>query len=420
MKRIMARAACLLTAAILITVCAAPAALANSRVNAARESVVRVVTTDEYNWILGTGTAFVIGHSGGSTTLVTNRHVVDFPDFPHANVYILTDERTSSRVPAQITVHFPVELDLVILTVTSGLGHETWPALSLANVNTVSAADRAYALGFPGAADYARDDWSLLPSRTENVTVTSGVIGQTRVEMDGVRYLQSDVPITFGNSGGPLLNESGQVIGVNTSILQEGSYGVSYSIYIDYIIDECKARGIPFVAASSGGFLAEYWWLLAIAGGVILLAVLAIVIALIARPKTARQPVAAPMPQPVAQPMPQPVHAGPVYPQQASGRSQLLCTKGHFAGTTFPINGVVPIGRDPQRCQVIYPAETKGISSLHCELSLQPGGVTLTDKGSSYGTFLANGRKLGPNESAVLNPGDSFYLADPKNEFKVL
>jgi len=42
------------------------------------------------------------------------------------------------------------------------------------------------------------------------------------------------------------------------------------------------------------------------------------------------------------------------------------------------------------------------------------------DSGSTYGTFLAGGRKLNANETVTLKPGDSFYLADPKNEFKVL
>ena len=78
------------------------------------------------------------------------------------------------------------------------------------------------------------------------------------------------------------------------------------------------------------------------------------------------------------------------------------------------------MGRDPQRCQVVFPSDTKGISSMHCELRQQGPSVTLKDSGSTYGTFLAGGRKLNANESVMLKPGDSFYLADTKNEFKVL
>jgi pSer/pThr/pTyr-binding forkhead associated (FHA) protein len=57
---------------------------------------------------------------------------------------------------------------------------------------------------------------------------------------------------------------------------------------------------------------------------------------------------------------------------------------------------------------------------MHCEVQQQPSGILLTDHGSTYGTFLGNGRKLGANESVTLNSGDSFNLADNSNTFRVL
>ena len=107
-------------------------------------------------------------------------------------------------------------------------------------------------------------------------------------------------------------------------------------------------------------------------------------------------------------------------PTASNAPAHLLCSRGNFAGTTFPINGILSIGRDPKRCQIVFPNESQGISSLHCELRFQGNVVTLTDRGSSYGTFLTGGRKLNNNETVTLKPGDSFYLADTKNEFKVL
>jgi predicted component of type VI protein secretion system len=97
-----------------------------------------------------------------------------------------------------------------------------------------------------------------------------------------------------------------------------------------------------------------------------------------------------------------------------------MCSKGHLAGNSFPIRGVIAIGRDPARCQVVYPADTKGISSLHCEVMQQAGSIILTDKGSTYGTFLAGGQKLAANQNVTLASGAVFYLADPKNEFRIL
>ena len=99
---------------------------------------------------------------------------------------------------------------------------------------------------------------------------------------------------------------------------------------------------------------------------------------------------------------------------------QVYCTSGPMAGATFPVNGPLRIGRDPNLCQIIFPAEAAGISSLHCEIQPQPSGVLLIDHSSTYGTYLLNGRKLNANESVVLNPGDGFYLAENSNLFKVL
>jgi hypothetical protein len=44
----------------------------------------------------------------------------------------------------------------------------------------------------------------------------------------------------------------------------------------------------------------------------------------------------------------------------------------------------------------------------------------LTDKGSSYGTFLLDGRKLNTNESVTLTRGGGFYLANRQNMFQLV
>ncbi|MDR0964522.1 MAG: TIR domain-containing protein [Clostridium sp.] len=111
----------------------------------------------------------------------------------------------------------------------------------------------------------------------------------------------------------------------------------------------------------------------------------------------------------------------PNTPESAAPKAsfQLLCSSGYYASTTFTLNNPLSMGRDPKRCQIIFPGDTKGISSLHCEISPLTSGVLLTDKNSTYGTFLANGRKLKAGETVSLRVGDGFYLADPNNMFKI-
>ncbi len=93
---------------------------------------------------------------------------------------------------------------------------------------------------------------------------------------------------------------------------------------------------------------------------------------------------------------------------------------GYFGGKTIPISGKLVFGRDKKRCSVSYPADTKGVSGVHCQLEAGGDGAVITDLGSSYGTFLGNGTKLSPNQPVRLNKGDEFYLAVRDNTFRIV
>lgn len=92
-----------------------------------------------------------------------------------------------------------------------------------------------------------------------------------------------------------------------------------------------------------------------------------------------------------------------------SGNWQIRGVSGCFTGKTFPLSGVVRMGRSSQ-CRILFPNGTPGISSNHCELTLENGSILLTDLGSSYGTFTGSG-KLTPNTPCFLKPGETFTLA---------
>jgi len=131
-------------------------------------------------------------------------------------------------------------------------------------------------------------------------------------------------------------------------------------------------------------------------------------------------PAPAPMSTPAHTPTFAPMASMPVASAPVGITRQIYCTSGPMMGSTYPVNGPIRVGRDPHQCQIIFPAETAGISALHCEIQPQPSGVLLIDRGSTYGTFLLSGRKLNANESVILNPGDGFYLASNQNSFNIL
>lgn len=61
-------------------------------------------------------------------------------------------------------------------------------------------------------------------------------------EVDGVKHVQHDVPISSGNSGGPLINNYGEVIGVNTWTLLD-SQNLNFAILVSEF-DNRKGRGV--------------------------------------------------------------------------------------------------------------------------------------------------------------------------------
>jgi len=86
-------------------------------------------------------------------------------------------------------------------------------------------------------------------------TITKGIISakdRTIDQLDGL--IQTDTAINQGNSGGPLVNAAGQVIGVNTAVIRGGAEGIGFSIAIDNakpIIEQLRTGS----SGGSGAFL---------------------------------------------------------------------------------------------------------------------------------------------------------------------
>lgn len=171
----------------------------------AMDSVVRIVA--EYDDVYSTGTGFVVKNDDDGTLIATNYHVLD--GTPNS-VYIYVD---GSEVYAEI-VAYTEQKDMCIIKVDTSAPIK---ALKLAQ-ETAKRGEAVYAAGFPGAADMLSD---YLLNTSEDVTVTDGIISAIR-EMtptsygQQVRYLQITADINSGNSGGPLFNSKGEVVGINT------------------------------------------------------------------------------------------------------------------------------------------------------------------------------------------------------------
>ena len=445
-KKQIIRAILSLVAALAVCLPAVTAQAAGADVRNARNGVVRVLALFEN--AAGTGTGFAVGNPGDAAELfVTNHHVIAPTPKTGAlqAVFIVLDYVTENGTLIKAEIVADSERpDLAVLQAVEPISERT--PLPLMSHQYVEAAQEAYALGFPAVADNMVQEGEKLPSTIEDITITSGIISKVNAVRLDADCFQIDVNINHGNSGGPLITEDGYVIGVNTW----GDENINYAIHIDYIMTLLEENGIPYASvagpgapvqpapeggnapsggkpsgsnapsggtsdapsggnggtADSGG--SQYL----IIGGVVLAIVVAVV--LLSRKKQGQNGA-----QPIQQAVPfAPAPAPAFHTPAVSGARQLACTHGVFSGQVYPLSNSIVLGRDPKKCNIIFPSQTPGISGVHCEVRVSNGAVMLIDRGSSYGTFY-NGAKLRPNEPVALLAGDSFYLATPQNEFRL-
>jgi len=205
----------------------------NGKVLEASKSVIRIITIfDDGSGV--TGTAFSINDEG---YFLTNAHVVD-------GAKSVVAVMSSDKYDVEVIKKYD-DIDLAILKIkNTGL-----KPLTFAYKKNIHVTDRVSSIGFPSAAD-KNDDIDELTT----VTINSGIIGKlTKINLSidskdiTTRYpvVQHDAAVNHGNSGGPLVNECGQVVGINVQkglsynrsdaqiIVGDVVQGIFYAIDVD-------------------------------------------------------------------------------------------------------------------------------------------------------------------------------------------
>jgi hypothetical protein len=117
--------------------------------------------------------------------------------------------------------------------------------------------------------------------------------------------------------------------------------------------------------------------------------------------------------------IPDPPPYVPVVPKIA--KPVLRGVAGQYAGSTIPIESATTLGRDPRASNLVFGQDSDSVSKRHCSVRWDAGKAVFVveDLGSTNGTFLATGERIGSGQARELRPGQKFYLGDHKNQFEV-
>jgi serine protease Do len=156
------------------------------------------------------GSGFIVSPDG---TIVTNNHVIDGA----SEIKVTLDD--GSEYAAKLVGTDP-KTDLAVLKIDAD---KKLPTLEWGNSDTLRAGDQVLAIGNPFGV---------------GTTVTSGIVSARGRDLHSGPYddfIQVDAAINHGNSGGPLVDTTGKVVGINTAIYSPngGNVGVGFAIPSD-------------------------------------------------------------------------------------------------------------------------------------------------------------------------------------------
>ena len=156
----------------------------------------------------GLGSGFIISDNG---IIVTNNHVIEGAD--------------------EITVILHDETEYI----AELLGRDPKADLAVLKINPKN--DELFSVSWGDSDQMRVGDWTIAIGNPLGLggTVTAGIVSAISRDLGGgpyVKFLQTDASINRGNSGGPLFNIDGEVIGINTAIVSQtgGSIGLGFAI----------------------------------------------------------------------------------------------------------------------------------------------------------------------------------------------
>ena len=347
------------------------------------------------------GTGFFVGEEGQNPEyIITNCHVIE--DYILAGealgggeLYVMFDENDQQEA---YLVVYDAAKDVAVLKLAEPTDKRV--PLRLRTSEEDSLGSEVYAVGYPLAADVTVQ--AVTSASQGDATVTTGSIGRFLTESGtGRELIQRDAALSGGNSGGPLIDGDGAVIGISTagSKLDQNLFYAVSSSEVKFLLDR---NNIPYSLYEAEGIPAALY---AGAGAAVIVVIVVLVVVMGKKKKAAAAPEAP---------------ASPVQEETADkkGSPVLRSMAPQHGGMVVQLHHQpVQIGRDPATCRLVFQDGTPGVSSRHCQVYFdeQEQMFIVTDLNSTYGTFLMNGQRIAPNTPVKLPPNSSIYLGEADN-----
>lgn len=431
----MKKLTCIILAALMLLAMAAPAFAASTHQDT-MNSVVRIFV-EEYitvydgkgnvvakgptgsQWI---GSGYAVGEPGKPVThFVTNEHVAPanyniavWVDNMSGDLYLTQEEtigKNVTQLPAEIS-HQPYVIftdindkkvanivavsdrtDLSVIALNEPTELRQAAVLRPFNANEEQMVGTpVWVIGFPSTSDYN----NLTPADTLNsyisdMTESAGII--TLIKDDAVtkegERVQHDCASSGGNSGGPLVDENGYILGTHNAAWADDS-GFKLAVSSNEVIRFLTDEHVEFTTVDDLK-QAQMFKIIIIAAAVVLVAVVVVVVIVTGKKDKAKKASAA----------------------SGNVTRTLVCDEGALMGQRFTFKDKVRVGRNPQQCHIIFPMETPGVSNVHCTIRFDGKTVTVTDENSSNGTWIDQTR-LTPGVAAVMHRGQKLYLGSKK------
>lgn len=433
MKRFFKILSVLITAVMIAAII--PATVFAANFSEAKDSVVYIEAyfTDSSGDVYAAyrGSGFAIGTVGEKVEhIVTNEHVIRNEDTGDraSEVRVYFSYASNDFMRAKIIVD-NASRDIAVLELPEATDKRE--ALVICRSKDISE-DHEYAcLGYPAFSEVFVEETSKTYDLSDMSIKRGGIQNQVTDVDDVSFYILDKIELSPGESGGPLINENNEVVGINTrTVSGRNSNGLDeskhYAIVIDELINIIRRDDIPYTlsteVSSSSDTAGEdvpaetapqpestnntMLIIIVIAAAVVIIAVIVVIVVLKGKKTAAPSPV-------------QPVPQNNIPAVKISNGAVITGMKGIMANRSFNVNGSIVLGRNSQKCNVCFPVDSKGISGVHCQIRQANGGYEIMDLGSSNGTFLGSGQRLTPNVPVFIPDGTYFYLGSAEQLFQI-